>query len=89
MPDACTIMSLLNERAFQTWGNILMGASVVAGLFLVIMLMVEEVVGVGMHPSRAVVTMTVAAFVGYLGTAWIIRRGHVEETDSGEEPWGS
>lgn len=61
----------------------------VAGLFLVIMLMVEEVVGTGMRPSRAVITMTVAAFAGYLGTAWIIRLEHSAETESGGESWGS
>lgn len=64
---------MFDERAFQTWGDVLIGASVVSGLFLVVMLMVEEVVGPGMRPSRAVITVTVAAFVGYLGTAWIIR----------------
>jgi general stress protein CsbA len=37
------------------------------------MLMVEEVVGRGARLSRAVVTVTAAAFLGYLGTAWIIR----------------
>ncbi|PSQ97867.1 MAG: ABC transporter permease [Bacteroidetes bacterium SW_9_63_38] len=64
---------MFNERAFRTWGHVLMGACVVSGLFLVLMLMVEEVVGRGGRLSRAAVTVTAAAFLGYLGTAWIIR----------------
>lgn len=64
---------MFNERAFRTWGHVLLGACVVAGLFLAVMLMVEEVVGPGARLSRAAVTVTAAAFFGYLGTAWIIR----------------
>lgn len=72
---------MFDERAFQTWEDVLIGASVVSGLFLAVMLMVEEVVGTGMRPSRAVITVTVAAFVGYLGTAWIIRWKSSAETE--------
>jgi hypothetical protein len=64
---------MFNKWAFRTWGHVLIGAFVVAGLFLAVMLMVEEVVGRGARLSRAAVTVTVAAFLGYLGTAWIIR----------------
>jgi uncharacterized protein YacL len=65
---------MFNEQAFRTWGHVLAGACVVSGLFLAVMLMVEEVVGPGARLSRAVVAVTAAAFLGYLGTAWIIRR---------------
>lgn len=75
------IMSLFDQRAFQTWGDILIGAFVVAGLFLVVMLMVEEVVGTGMRLSRAVLTVTLAAFFGYLGTAWIVRLEHSAKSE--------
>lgn len=64
---------MFDRAAFQNWTRVLAGACVVAGLFLGVMLLVEEVVGQGAHFSRAVVTVTAAAFVGYLGTAWIIR----------------
>ena len=67
---------MFNGRAFRTWGHVLVGACVVTGLFLAVMLMVEEVVGRGARLSRAVVTVTAAAFLGYLGTAWIIRLDH-------------
>lgn len=51
-----------------------MGACVVAGLFLGVMLLVEEVAGQGAQFSRPVIAVTAAAFFGYMGTAWIIRR---------------
>lgn len=65
---------MFDERAFRSWGHILMGACVIAGLFLGLMLMTEEVVGGGARMSRAAITISVAAFVGYVATAWIIRR---------------
>jgi hypothetical protein len=83
---------MFNERAFRSWGDVLVGACVVSGLFLSLMLMVEEVVGDGAHLSRAVLTLTAAAFLGYLGTAWIIRhdrpagpKGQEMDDLSGEE----
>jgi len=65
---------MFDEWAFRTWGHVLVGACVLSSLFLALMLMTEEVVGDGARMSRAVVTVTLAAFLGYLGTAWIIRR---------------
>jgi hypothetical protein len=43
-------------------------------LFLTIMVMTEEVVGEGARLSRAALVVTAAAFLGYVGTAWIVRR---------------
>lgn len=65
---------MFDERAFRSWKLVLAGASVVSILFLAVMLMVEEVAGGGARLSRAAVTISLAAFVGYVGTAWIIRR---------------
>jgi hypothetical protein len=65
---------MFDKWAFRTWGHVLVGACVLSSLFLALMLMTEEVVGDGARMSRAVVTVTLAAFLGYLGTAWIIRR---------------
>jgi len=65
---------MFDGRAFQSWTHVLVGACVLSGLFFGLMLMTEEVVGGGARLSRAVVAITLAAFVGYLGTAWIIRR---------------
>jgi len=47
------------------------------------MLMTEEVVGGGARLSRAVVAVTLAAFLGYLGTAWIVRREMLSEGEEG------
>jgi len=53
---------------------VLVGACVVSSLFLAIMVMTEEVAGDGARLSRAALIVAVAAFLGYLGTAWIVRR---------------
>jgi hypothetical protein len=65
---------MFDEWAFQSWGHVLVGACLLSSMFLAVMLMTEEVVGGGARLSRAVVTVTAAAFLGYVGTAWIIRR---------------
>jgi hypothetical protein len=65
---------MFDDKAFRTWGHVLAGACVLSGLFLIIMLMTEEVTGGGARFSQAAVTVTAAAFLGYLGIAWIIRR---------------
>lgn len=71
---------MFNERAFRTWAHVLLGACVVSTLFLALMVMAEAVVGEGPRLSRAAVTVSAAAFVGYIGTAWIVRL----ESASGE-----
>lgn len=73
MPGGTPIL-MFDERAFRSWGHILIGACVVSGLFLGLMLMMEEVVGGGPRMSRAAIAIPIAAFVGYVATAWIIRR---------------
>lgn len=71
--DVRPLMSLFDNRAFQTWRDILIGATVIAGLFFAVMLLVEEVVGPGRLPSKAAITLALAAFLVYVGTAWILR----------------
>lgn len=75
---------MFDGRAFRSWGHVLFGACLLSGLFFGLMLMTEEVVGGGAHLSRAVVTVTLAAFIGYLGTAWIIRREMLSEGEEGQ-----
>ncbi len=75
---------MFDARAFRSWGHVLAGACVVSGLFLGIMLMVEEVVGDGARLTRAAITVASAAFMGYLGTAWIIRLDGSAEGELGE-----
>mgnify|MGYP006288229649 FL=1 len=74
---------MFDGRAFRSWGHVLLGACVLSGLFFGLMLMAEEVVGGGARLSRAVVAVTLAAFVGYLGTAWIVRREMLSEGEEG------
>ncbi len=64
---------MFSKRAFRSWGHILVGACAFAFLFLAIMVLSEEVIGQGARLSRAAVTLSVAAFVGYVGTAWLVR----------------
>lgn len=74
-------LAMFDAWAFRTWGHILVGACLVSGLFLGLMLMAEEVVGDGARFTRAVITVTAAAFAGYVGTAWIVRvDGSTSET---------
>lgn len=64
---------MFNGLAFRTWGHVLVGATAFAVLFFVIMVLAKQVVGNGVRVDRATLAVSVAAFAGYVGTAWIIR----------------
>lgn len=64
---------MFSARAFRTWTHVLAGACGISVLFLVIMVMAEEVIGEGARITRDGLEVSAAAFVGYLGAAWIIR----------------
>ena len=64
---------MFDGRAFRTWTHVVAGACVLAVLFLGIMVMAEEVIGDGARVTRAGLMMSAAAFVGYVGVAWLIR----------------
>ena len=66
---------MFDRSVFRTWGRVVAGASLLAGLFMVLMLLVEQVAGDGARLTRAVVGIGAAAFLGYVGTAWIVRSG--------------
>jgi len=70
---------MFDARAFRTWTHVIAGACGLAVLFLGIMVMAEEVIGTGARVTRAGLTMSAAAFLGYVGVAWLIR---VEEARS-------
>lgn len=65
---------LFSARAFRTWGHVLVGASLFALSFVGIMLAAEHVVEGSARFTRATKAIGAAAFVGYVGTAWLIRR---------------
>lgn len=64
---------MFDQWAFRTWGHVIVGASVFAILFLGVMVMAEAVVADGPRVSRAALGLGIAAFVGYVGAAWIVR----------------
>lgn len=64
---------MFDGRAFRTWTHVLVGACSLSILFLGIMVMAEEVIGDGARVTRVGLMMSAAAFVGYLGVAWLIR----------------
>lgn len=64
---------MFDGSAFRTWPLVFAGATIFAIAFVVLMLLFEHVAGDGAHPTRAVVGIGGAAFIGYIGTAWIIR----------------
>ena len=72
-PIPKTCVPMFGERAFRTWSHVLAGACGIAVLFLGVMVMAEEVIGDGARVTRAGLTMSAAAFVGYVGVAWLIR----------------
>jgi hypothetical protein len=64
---------MFDQRAFRTWVHVLLGALVFAGAFLVLMTVARSVVGTDPTFHRATVAISVAAFLGYVATAWLIR----------------
>jgi hypothetical protein len=70
---------MFDGRAFRSWLLVLVGATLFALTFLLILLMGEHVVGTGARLSRATIAVTAAAFIGYIGTAYILRLDLPEE----------
>lgn len=71
-PDRFFLL-MFDGRAFRTWTHVLAGACGFSVLFLGIMVMAEEVIGDGARVTQTGLTISAAAFLGYLGTAWIVR----------------
>ncbi len=67
-------MVMFSGRAFRTWTHVVAGACGIAALFLGVMVMAEEVIGDRARVTRAALVMSAAAFLGYIGVAWLIRR---------------
>lgn len=75
---------MFDGRAFRTWTHVIVGACGISGLFFLVMVMAEEVVGDGARVTRAGLLMSAAAFLGYIGVAWLIRLGEARSRRSGE-----
>ena len=65
---------MFDDQAFQSWPLIFVGASVFAGLFAFLALMTEVIFEGTPEVTRSVVGFGVLAFVGYVGTAALVRR---------------
>jgi hypothetical protein len=70
---------MFDERAFRTWAHVVLGATIFSGAFFSVMVLARPVVGSDPTFHRATLVISVAAFVGYVGTAWIVRRSPSEE----------
>lgn len=68
---------MFGGRAFRTWTHVVVGACAISVLFLGVMVMAEEVIGDGARVTRAGLVMSAAAFLGYVGVAWLVRRDDV------------
>lgn len=64
---------MFDGRAFRSWPHIFVGAMVFAGLFMTLTMMSELVFGGRFYMSRAAAGIGMAAFLGYVGTAWLVR----------------
>jgi len=57
---------MFDGRAFQSWPLALLGAALIASLFLVVMTLMEAVLSGRAQVTRAGFGIAAAAFVGYL-----------------------
>ena len=65
---------MFDERAFRSWAQIVVGALMFAGLFMVVIAAAERVLAASFDVSWAVAVIGVTAFAGYIGAAWLIRQ---------------
>ncbi len=70
-----SLLAMFDDRAFHSWPLILGGAALFAALFALLALMTEFLFEGSFRVTVAVVGFGVAAFVGYVGTAMILRQG--------------
>ena len=64
---------MFGEQAFQSWLHVLIGALWFAGLFVLVVLLMEQFFGGRFQLSPRAASFGVAAFVGYVGAALLIR----------------
>lgn len=72
---------MFDDHAFKSWPLIIGGALLFGGLFGVVALLSEVVFEGALRLTSSVVGLSLAAFIGYLGTAFILRRGSGEGKD--------
>ncbi len=67
---------MFGDQAFHTWSIILVGAAMFAALFVLLAMMMELVFEGEFQMTPGVVGFGVVAFVGYIGTAMILKRSN-------------
>ena len=65
---------MFGNHAFQSWAVILVGAVFFAMLFMILAMMTEVVFEGAFQMTPGVMAFGLAAFVGYVGTAMVLRR---------------
>ena len=68
---------MFGDQAFHSWAVILVGGVLFASLFVLLAMMMELVFEGEFRMTPGVVSFGVVAFVGYVGTAMILKRGNV------------
>ena len=67
---------MFGDQAFHTWPIILVGAVLFAALFALLAMMMELVFGGEFQMTPGVAGFGVMAFLGYVGTAVILKRSN-------------
>jgi len=67
---------MFGDQAFHTWSIILVGAAMFAALFVLLAMMMELVFEGEFRMTAGVMGFGMVAFVGYLGTAMVLKRSH-------------
>lgn len=73
---------MFGEQAFQSWPLVIAGALLFSAMFTLLALMAELLFEGAFRVTGEVKAFAVASFVGYVGIAFLLRRGHV----SSDEP---
>lgn len=67
---------MFGDQAFHTWSVILVGGVLFAALFVLLALMMELVFEGEFQMTPGVIGFGLVAFVGYIGTATILKRSN-------------
>ncbi|MES3630138.1 MAG: hypothetical protein PPP56_08220 [Longimonas sp.] len=72
---------MFDGRGFSTWPLATLGAALMASFFLLIMTLMEAALGNPAQITRAGISVTAAAFFGYLGVVFYLWHTNDEEAE--------
>ncbi len=64
---------MFGNLAFSSWPLIIVGASIFAGMFMLVMLMANMVLEEMLRPSTDIAGLGLVAFIGYVAVAVYLR----------------